>query len=260
MDNKEDIEVEIWSAPIDSSVCDHKVTFVENTTTFCRLCGKNLFENICRDQEWRNFDSSEDQSRCQYKKTQESGIKKELERMGFPVDVINTADVLYQSINEGKIKRSKPRKTIIFACVFDAYKLLGNPQTHEKLLQKFENLSTKDAAHGIKYFKENCNRDLLKLKDVSPENFIKDIMDKFNINEESTEKVIKLYNLIKDKSIFPTSKFQDVAKAAVLYFLKYKKIEISSKKYSSTVDISEVVLVTLYNEICTLCNKKELII
>ncbi|MFN5764250.1 MAG: cyclin family protein, partial [Pseudanabaena sp.] len=65
-------------------------------------------------------------------------IYNDLKKLNLPNDVIGIADQYYFEVAKGEIKRSNLRKGIMFACIFQALKDLGKPQTPDQLQDLFK--------------------------------------------------------------------------------------------------------------------------
>ena len=60
-------------------------------------------------------------------KPNEKSIRQELERLNLPIDIINTADNIFQQMQTGT-RRGQKRKQLIFHCVRTAYDHHGIPR------------------------------------------------------------------------------------------------------------------------------------
>ncbi len=164
--------------------CPHSSIINEGGIDVCVDCGENIqIESF--DTEWRYYGDGEksksyDPSRCQYRKPQDKGIKKELEKMGFSKDVIDKADYYYQKVTQGDIKRSALRKGIIFSCVFFAYKHYRMRITTDDLDEIFK-IGRKNMSKGLTYFKTNIPKNEIDYDNfdyTTAEHFIPKILEK----------------------------------------------------------------------------------
>jgi transcription initiation factor TFIIIB Brf1 subunit/transcription initiation factor TFIIB len=247
-------------------ICDHKETIFEENIEICIDCGLKISEEYNFTPEWRFYGdndnkNSADPNRCQYRKIADKGIRKDLEKMDLSYDVIDIADKLYTDITNGDIKRSNLRKGIMFACVFQAYKNLGKPETPDSLSKKF-NINKKNMSKGLTYF---FLRTQDKKKDyITAEHFIPKICEKFNITLEHTNNILNLYKKIEDKSsILNRSNPQSVSSALVYYYIKKTKDDCIIKKsipditaaiFGKEVDLSEITIINKANEIDDILN------
>ena len=249
------------------NTCDHNETIYEGNIEICIECGLKVNEEYNFLPEWRFYGendnkNSDDPNRCQYRKIPDKGIRKDLEKMGLPCDIIDIADKLYTDITKGDIKRSNLRKGIMFACVFQAYKNLGKPETPDYLSKKF-NINKKNMSKGLTYF---CLRSQEKKKDyITAEHFIPKICEKFNIIDEHINNILNLYKKIGDKSsILNRSNPQSVSSALVYYYIKKTKDDsfiknknipdITAAIFGQEVNLSEVTIINKANEIDDILN------
>lgn len=234
-------------------ICKHEEIVEHNGIEICVECGEQMSDYFSVEKEWRYYGDndnrhSSDPSRCQFRKLPDKGIKKELEKMNFPIEVCNKADLLYLKVTNGEIKRSNLRKGIMFACVFNAYKDLGNPQIPEELQTKF-GIDRKNMSKGLTYFHmRNPNKKSSEY--ISVEHFIPKIMEKFNAKKNHIDNVVKLYDIIKNSSsIFIRSNPQSVSSSLVFYYLKTIDPEFSISHFSKIVDLSEITMLRIISEI-----------
>ena len=244
----------------DKNSCIHEETVYDSNIQICVNCGLKISEDFYFNPEWRYYGdndnkNSSDPNRCQYRKIPDKGIKKDLEKIGFPSNVINIADTLYIQITNGDIKRSNLRKGIMFACVFQAYKDLSNPQTPDSLKKKFDNITKKNISKGLTYF---CLRSEIKKKEyITAEHFIPKICENFNIKDEHIHNLLQLYKKIESKSsILNRSNPQSVSSALVFYYLKKLNVDISAFEFGEFVKLSEVTILNKANEIDEILNNE----
>jgi transcription initiation factor TFIIIB Brf1 subunit/transcription initiation factor TFIIB len=247
----------IYTDDIDFSasddLCSHNNVIKEKNITICEDCGIELYEEISREQDWRYFGDSDsrsnsDPSRVQYRKSPEKGIKKDLDRLGFPPDICELADKLYMTVTQGEVKRSELRRGIMFAVVFEAYKMKGNAKTPEELQKKF-GLERKSMSQGITYYKMRIPREYFNYEDITAKHFIPSIMKKLNVKEEHVQKVCLLYDKLKDVCIINRSNPQSSSKSLVYYYLRRKKCNISAIRYGRIVSLSDVIILRIASEI-----------
>lgn len=264
----EPIETVIDTSDIDFStsgdLCSHENIIRERGLTLCEDCGIELYEEISHEQDWRYFGdqdshNSTDPSRCQYRKSPEKGIKKELNRLGFPPDICELGDFLYMTVTKGEIKRSELRKGIMFACVYESYKIKKRPKTPDVLQKKF-GLNRKSMSQGITYYKLRIPREYFKLEDISAKHFIPEIMKKLSIKQGHIDKVIMLYERIKDVcSVINRSNPQSTSKAIVYYYLRRKGCNINIVRYGRIVGLSEVIILRLSGEISRILGSTDIV-
>lgn len=236
--------------------CSHS-NIINNDQGFeiCLDCGVQLSLEISQDQEWRYYGESDnkhnsDPSRVQYKKNPEKGIKKDIERLNIPIEVVNKADDYYYEVTKGDIKRSNLRKGIIFACVFQAYKDLNQPKTPDQLMEIFK-LKKKQVSKGLTFFRMNCNKESNDENNyITPRNFIPSYLEKFQVTDEHVQIVMDLYSKIEHKSsLINKSNPQSVSCGLVYYYFKKNNIDISASKFGQVVNLSEITIQKIASEI-----------
>ena len=233
--------------------CPHLETEVVNGVVECLDCGQHLDEIMDQEQDWRYYGENDNKnssnpSRCQFRKSPDKGIRKDLEKLNLPAKIINLADQYYFEVTQGEIKRGQLRKGIMFACVFEAYKHINKHQIPDQL-QKLFGIDKKNGSRGLTYFfrrKSNNEREY-----VTAEHFIPKICEKFNFLPEAIEEVKQLYRYLKDKSPQLDHSYpQSVACGCVYYVMKNKKKDvITGEEFGKIVNLSSITVIKKANEI-----------
>ena len=239
--------------------CKHENTINENHIEICVDCGIALHNKLTTEAEWRYYgendnNHSSDPSRCQYRKAVDKSIKKDLEKLDLTPEIINLSDELYFKVTKGDIKRGDLRWGIIFACVFEAYKMIGNPQTPisiQKIFNKVFAITKRNMSHGINYFRLGMPKEEKKdIQYITAEHFIPSILEKFDIKQEHTENILALYKEIENKSsVINRRNPQSVSCGLVYYYLKKLNADISVGKFGKIVGLSEITISNIMNEI-----------
>ena len=239
--------------------CKHENTINENHIEICVDCGIALHNKLTTEAEWRYYgendnNHSSDPSRCQYRKAVDKSIKKDLEKLDLTPEIINLSDELYFKVTKGDIKRGDLRWGIIFACVFEAYKMIGNPQTPisiQKMFNKVFAITKRNMSHGINYFRLGMPKEEKKdIQYITAEHFIPSILEKFDIKQEHTENILALYKEIENKSsVINRRNPQSVSCGLVYYYLKKLNADISVGKFGKIVGLSEITISNIMNEI-----------
>lgn len=233
--------------------CQHLNVDNQNNLSVCVDCGMEINRNIVFNKEWRYYGASDtrfnsDPNRCQIRKISDRSIFKDVENLGFSDKIISIADNLYQDVTNGKVFRGNSRKAIVFACIFHAYKLEGKPQSCEQLINIF-NLDRKIGLKGLKHVNLNSKQHI-KTTYITPQNLIREIMEKFDATEQQIEEVNNLYSKIRNKSsILNRSRPQSVASGLVRYYILLKGKDISIKEFKQKVKLSELTIEKMAKEI-----------
>jgi transcription initiation factor TFIIIB Brf1 subunit/transcription initiation factor TFIIB len=232
-----------------SEFCDHQNIIKQNDKEVCIECGIEISQQLSLEPEWRYYGENDsrhftDPNRCQIRKIEDKGIYKDIENMNFQPDIIDEANKLYNMITSGTIRRGNFRKSVIFACIFNACKYTGKPVSSDELQEKFK-LSKKDISTGLKFYNLK-GREINEIKDkkstyISPVIFIPRIMKKFNSNKYHIDKVIELYNMIQNKSsLINRSNPQSVISGLVFYYCRLIGKNITCSKFSTIVNLSDI--------------------
>nr|QBK85362.1 MAG: transcription initiation factor IIB [Iridovirus LCIVAC01] len=235
--------------------CPHENVIDENGGKLCTECGIELQKNVSLEKEWRYYGANDtkhtsDPNRCHMRKIEERSIVKDVETYGFGPKVVARADIYYKEVTGGKIYRGNSRKSIVFACIFHAYKTLNKPQTCENLIKIF-GLERKAGLNGLKHVNLHAPKDSpIRTTYITAENLIEDVMKKFNANKEQVSDVTTLYSRIKNRStILNRSRPLSVAAGLVYYYTLLTKKDIPIKKFTEKVKLSELTVNKIAKEI-----------
>jgi len=249
------------SSPTVNETCTHDRVHSEQGVDVCVQCGQEISKRVDPIKEWRYYGRSEghsvsDPTRVQVRKTDERSIHKDVANMGFSEKVIRIANDLYFQVTKGKIFRGNSRKAIIFACIFHAYKLTGNPKSHEKLISVF-NLKRKTCLRGLKHVNLHAPKTSpIRTSYITPVNLIEEIMDKFSASEIQKKEVVALYHCIKNRSSqLNRSRPQSVASGLVYYWIKNSGKEITLKQFTDKIPLSELTINKITREIETIVDR-----
>jgi transcription initiation factor TFIIIB Brf1 subunit/transcription initiation factor TFIIB len=241
---------------VEESECCHTETSVENGHVICKLCGETVsIANIDTEKEWRYYgvnDSkhSSDPNRCQVRKSDEKTIYKDVENMGFSERVIQIANSMYFQVTKNKIYRGQSRKAIVFGCVMNAYKEIGQPQSFESLQSIFK-LERKVILKGIKHVNINMPKQAsTSSKYITPVELIREMMEKLNATPQQTNEAIQIYYVIKNKSpVINKSKPQSIASGIIYYYITHTNKKCDMKTFVEKVNLSEITILKICTEI-----------
>lgn len=244
-----------------SNDCDHKDVIEENGTKTCTDCGLEISRDLNYDKEWRYYGSddtrrSNDPNRCNIRKCEDRTIFKDVENLGFSDRVVAIANDIYQQVtysehNKGyKIYRGNSRKAIVFICIFQAFKMIGKTKSSDSLREIFK-LDKKTVLRGLKQVNLNVPKSSsLKTKYITPVELVEEIMDKFNATTDQKAEVVKLYEIIRNKSsMLNRSRPQSVASGLIYYYISNLNKDINIKDFTNKVKLSELTVNKISNEI-----------
>jgi transcription initiation factor TFIIIB Brf1 subunit/transcription initiation factor TFIIB len=244
---------------LNDNSCNHTETEIVNGVVECVNCGVHLDTVIDEDQECRYYGAtdnkySSDPSRCQYRKSPDKGIRKDLEKLHLPPYIINTADEYYQEVTQNEIKRGALRKGIMFACVFEAYKHHNKTQIPD-VLQALFKIDKKNGSRGITYFRKKKRKNDDRY--ITAEDFIPKICEKFDFVPEAIQEVIDLYRQLKAKSPKLDHSYpQSVSSGCVYYVMKRKNVDITGDYFGKKVGLSSITVIKKANEIEEILNSE----
>lgn len=244
----------------DTCVHQHKNTVIEGNNTLCVDCGMILTKNFSYEKEWRYYGSmdtkhSSDPNRCNIRKVDEKGIFKDVEKLQINAKVVSCANDLYEKVTKKKIYRGNTRKGIIFACIYHAFNMNGNPQSCETLLQMFD-IEQKVALKGLKFVNLNMPLDSSLRRDNTSNDvthLIHEIMSQFNANENQVKEVLVLYDHLSNKSsLLNRSRPQSVACGLIRYYIMKNNPDYSIDYFREKIKLSELTLTRIVREIETI--------
>lgn len=235
--------------------CIHTDVIEENGIKSCMLCGCEIVKDISYDKEWRYYGADDtkrtsDPNRCQARKSDDKNIYKDVENMGFSDKIVDIANQIYLNTTKDKIYRGKSRKAIVYACIFNAFKILGQPQSCEALINVFQ-LDRKVVLKGLKHVSLNAPKNSeIRTKYITAIEIIDEIMNKFNANSEQKKEVFSIYEQVKNRSvILNRSKPQSVASGIIYYYITTNSKDIDIKTFTKTVNLSELTVNKVSKEI-----------
>jgi transcription initiation factor TFIIIB Brf1 subunit/transcription initiation factor TFIIB len=233
---------------LDRKKCLHLNVVNEKGVVLCTECGEEIYTSVTHEKEWRYYGvvdnkNTSDPNRVQARKFYENNIYKDVENMGFNDKIVSTANDIYLQVTKGNIKRGNSRKAIIFACVFQSFKIHNCPQTHERLIQIFE-LSRKTGLQGLKHVALNAPKDSeIHTTHITPIHLIKEIMAKFDASIDQVEEVTEMYQKIKNKDTkLNRARPQSTACGILYLYIKIKNKDISLKEFAKKVGLSELTI------------------
>jgi len=234
------------------SSCSHTNKTKDKTNWICLACGEEVLPETNKAFDKYNANRNKlDPNRCQIRKPDEKSIYKDVEKMNFSEAIIDEANKIFQETTKGKIFRGNSRKAIIFACVFHAYKVAGNPQSCESLINLFS-LDRKVGLKGLKHVGLNAPKDsVIRTSHITPQDLIREIMKKFEASLDQIAEVVELYSKIHNRSsILNRSRPQSVAAGLTYYYILLKQKNISMKDFTKKVNLSDLTVVKITKEIC----------
>jgi transcription initiation factor TFIIIB Brf1 subunit/transcription initiation factor TFIIB len=226
--------------------CMHLDVNMENGVNICTTCGEEIDRPISYSKDWGYYSAGSgrsDPTRVHARKVEEKTISKDVVGMNFSDRIVSKANDIYMECTKGQIYRGGSRKAIIFACIFHAYKIMGNHQTPDSLIQAF-GITRKSGLKGMKMLNVNIPKDSeIHNARISPSHIIGDIMNKFAASEAQIMEVCEIYDRIYNRSSkLNRARPQSVAAAVVYYWINTKNIPIDIKEFATDTNLSELTI------------------
>lgn len=174
-------------------------------------------------------------------------IQNTCEVNNIPSIIINEAKSIYNIVASTKISRGSNRNGIIAACVYFACKHCEVPRSSKEIAEMFKitvNVMTKGVkkCQEIIYMNKTNKTRLSTSNTIKPTDFIERFCNRLNIDEEKTQKILKLCDIIIKNNIISENTPPSIASGCIYYFIKNEKINISKKEISTVCKISEVTI------------------
>mgnify|MGYP005642288989 CR=1 FL=1 len=235
-------------------MCSHEDTVMDKSTLTCVDCGEEIQKDIFLDNVCLQ-NTQQDVSRCHIRKKNVKNIYKDVEQMGFGEKIVSIADEIYTNVTHGKIYRGNSRKAIVFACIYNAYKINENPQCHETLIKMF-NLDKKYCLRGLKHVENNVpNNSPIKRMHITSKTLIINILKRFEATQNQIDEVLCLYNIVKEKSgLINRSRPQTVSAGLIYYYILKTNRQIPLKEFIRVTNLRELTIKKIVKEFDILFN------
>ena len=245
----------VASVGLTRDTCEHVQIVTELSFKICTQCGKEVDSETNYEKEWRfgggDKTHGNDSTRCHFRKSDTRSIHKDLENLGFNSKIVNMANDLYQHVTHGKIYRGNSRKSIVFACVFSAFKMDNNPQTCENLIRIF-NLKRKIGLKGLKHIHLNIEKDLqVHNIRITPKHIIAEMMQRFITSDPNQIlEVYDIYEHVKNRSsVLNRCRPSSTAAGILYYYILRTNKSVTLKQFSKEVELSELTVKKIVKQI-----------
>lgn len=235
--------------------CKHLDVLEDNGVKLCLDCGEEIARDLSYDKEWRYYGSEDtrrhaDPNRCQPRKTEDRTIFKDVENLGFSDRIVSIANDIYLEITKGKIYRGNSRKSVIFACVFHAFKMIEKPISCDSLNDTFK-LERKDILKGLKILSMNLPKtSQTKTSYITAVELIDEIMNHFNATKEQKLEVVNLFQKVKNKSsMLNGSRPHSVASGLIYFYISNNTKGVNIKDFIKTVKVSLLTVSRIAKEV-----------
>jgi transcription initiation factor TFIIIB Brf1 subunit/transcription initiation factor TFIIB len=201
----------------------------------------------------------------------EKNIRPELEKLNLSIDIINTANNIFQQMQIGT-RRNQKRRQLIFHCVRTAYDHHGIPKDPKELalICGIDYSEITKASSMCSPVQTNYSSPIVV---YTPVQFINDVFKRFSDSIESTiefpsDTIDHILDMAKEinKIIENDSKAgienplidekpQMVAAAIVLYYLEIHDISIERKQYAKLFNTTDMTINKLKKSVDTVYNR-----
>lgn len=224
--------------------CEH----IERINNICTECGMEVEPLKPNDKEWTFYGASDtkhssDPTRCYIRRQTDKSIHSDISHLEISEHIKDIANDIYKQACKEQIHRGAFRKAIIFASVYHAYKLDGNPQNCNSLIKLF-NIKKKTGLRGIKYLNEHLPKTSpIRTIYIGAEHLIREFMKKLEARDDQIQKVTTLYQQVKGQSeIINRSRPQSIAAGVIYYYILLQKKNIDIKDFLRQVELSELTI------------------
>lgn len=179
-------------------------------------------------------------------RSNEKSIRPDLEKLGLPINIINVADSIYQSMSVGT-KRGKRRRMLLFFCAFTAYNQEDIP-VDPIWLANMCNLERSEISKALSMCSP-AHTDFGSLSvRYSPKNFIPTYYKKLNdgwitFPEGALDEIYRMTDEVMKKSPdLRDEKPQTVAAAILVFYLYRDGYSIDKDKYNTIFGRSDMTI------------------
>jgi transcription initiation factor TFIIIB Brf1 subunit/transcription initiation factor TFIIB len=258
----------------DDEKCEHVNVVNEMGVISCSDCGIELKKVMTYEKDWRYYGSDDtrknsDPNRCHIRKVEDKSIFKDVENLGFSEKIVNMANDIYSQVTKGKIYRGNSRKAIIFGCIFQSIKMIGNGNnggnnggkvyTCENLRELF-GLDRKIILKGLKHVNLNAPKEShIRAKSDNMHDMIDEFIKKFDLDDMNKQEIYDMYQNIKNKStIINRSRPQSVIASLFYYYIGVKRgfNNVNMNDFVKTVNLSKLTIDKISKEIQTILTVK----
>ena len=228
-----------------SQNCAHEETVEEHGIMICMLCGTELDMPSM---------TTYETGRCQFRVGRDRSLYDDIQGLPVPPDIAKIAnDVFLETckppeVSDGRTHRRACRKSIVFACIFYAYKLRNEPRTCDTLAREF-NVPKKCILRGIKYVNEHGPKIVNTNKYITPEHLIREYLATFDPTVDWVDGAVAIYLQVEDRSkTMLTSRPQSIAAGIIYYYTCTHCVQFDTKAFLEHVKISETTVAKIGNE------------
>lgn len=226
--------------------CPHLNTTKCNDGLICIDCGLQLKETLVENEQ-RHYDYTTP-NRYHVRRVVGRSLYADLEKHNFPAPVVELANVYYTQMINGNIYRAKTRLGIVFACTFNAFKVLNEPRNPDDLARLFV-LDKKGVSGGLKkfssFFKNRVPQKHINALDLAPK-----LLADLGIDDPAAFYDLTLIyeHINKCSMLYRSSNPQSVAAGLIKYYLDLTKREVPKATFSAVVGLTDITYTKIADE------------
>jgi len=243
---------------ISESECKHLNLCGEYGICVCSDCGLEIKRGVSNESKmYTAIDNRSigDGNRCWAPPSKKNrSIHTDLKGLGIPDPIVNEADAIYKIVTKGGIYRVDKRRSIIVACLYEAYKILNQNITLSSLIEKIPITNVTIGMKIVETKIKEYDKERKRVTYTSPVESIRDILTGWDSSPEIVESVITLYKKIEGKSsTLNRSRAKSEAAAVVYYYaLATGRNNIQLADFAKRVGLSESTIIRYAREISNL--------
>lgn len=234
--------------------CDHKNVALNQGYYECLDCGLQLTENK---------KDNNDFERCWVVKKTTKGLCDDVKHCNFPQQVVAKANEIFNlavTKNDFRINR---RRTIVVACIVEAYKMLDIPYLLKDITAQLPT-SVENPLEGseiiepiVKAMDVNRERNIYN----SPLDSAKELLYAHWQNwDDVIVEIANIFNQVGQKSkTLNTARPKSVAAGMIYYYILINNKKITLKEFETKSKLSIATIKKMTLEVATILGKKELI-
>lgn len=185
------------------------------------------------------------------KKPTERSIKPALTKVGFPEDIVNRAERIYQSMNVGT-HRAKKLKQLHFYCLHNAYKELDISFDPKDIAEKL-GMSNSEKQQAISAFSQVQTGYRPCQKTATPLDLIPGFCTNLKLSDDVRDDIMIFAGKLLDKHPELLQKYpQTVGAGIIKYYLTLIQVNIDNALFGEAVKLSPATVNTTFKAIRTL--------
>lgn len=215
-------------------ICPHANVIVNMGFHECTDCGLQLTEN--------KKEMVDDYTRCWVVRKAPKGLFDDVKHCGFPEMVVSKANEIFEKACTENVFRINRRRSIVIACLIEAYKLLKIPYNIRDITDQLPTNSENPLAGSeivepiVKKMDVNRERDIY----ISPLDSVREILSSTWQNWESVYPEIKdIFEKVDQKSkALNTARPKSVAAGIIYYYILMRSTPLSLDQFAKISGMS----------------------